>query len=195
MARKIDRLQAANMSNRGVQTWSQRVAEQIEANFADAEAATAAAAAAAADALSAATQALAAINAANAVKLTDKISASSVVPANVLSATDAGTDATVTVAAHTRVYGDSTQLSVGGHNFTGKAYSTKYAVYYDDTTCADTSPTYRITTTLSNAVANFASGRHFVGIVTTPASGGGATSGGSSAPGTDPADKPDFSTL
>lgn len=174
----------ARFSQDQFQVWWQAVLASLKAELGALAAAQAALAAA-----------VAAQSTADTVKRTDKISGSSVVPANVLSASDAGSNASVTVAAHTRVYGDGSQLSVGGHTFTGKSYSTKYAVYYNDATTSDTTPTYQITTTLSNAVANFATGRHFVGTITTPAAAAGPTSGGTSAPGTDPADRPDFGTL
>jgi hypothetical protein len=104
-------------------------------------------------------------------------------PSVTLAASDAGSNTTVTVNAHTRVYPDGTQLAVSGGSFTGKAYSTQYGVYYDDATLADTTPTYQITTDIKTAQANYAAGRHFVGVVTTPAAGGGSTGGGTSPPG------------
>jgi hypothetical protein len=120
---------------------------------------------------------------ANTVHTTDKISVSATVPSTILNAFDAGTDATITVAAHTRIYGDGTTVTVGSPvNITGLAYSTTYAVYYDDPTTSTTSPSYVATNILSHAQANYASGRHFVGQVSTPASGGGSTSGGNSPP-------------
>jgi hypothetical protein len=115
-------------------------------------------------------------------KRNDKISASATSPSNILTASDAGTDATITIASHTRLYGDATSLSVTGGSITGLAYSTIYGVYYDDTTTANTTPTYHATTTLKNAMANFAAGRHYCGQVTTPASGGGSTSGSGAQP-------------
>jgi hypothetical protein len=76
MFRRLDRLQAANMNNRGVQTWSQRVCEQIETAFDDLDAQIADIAAALAAATAAQTAAAAAAAEATAVKTTDKISAS-----------------------------------------------------------------------------------------------------------------------
>jgi len=58
------------------------------------------------------------------------------------------------------------------------AYSTEYAIYYDDPTTANTTPTYHATTALNNAQPNFIVGRHYVDQVTTPAAGGGSVSGG-----------------
>lgn len=108
-------------------------------------------------------------------------------PTNVLTAADVGSTATITVAAHTRVYPvqgtyDVADVSVGGGTITGLAFSTEYAVYYDDTTLASTTPTYQATTTIKNAQVGAAAGRHFVGTVTTPADGGGGTTGGGGYP-------------
>lgn len=107
----------------------------------------------------------------------------------ILSASDAGTDATITVANHTRVYPVQGTIAVPPVTFTntpfaitGLAYSTTYYVYYDDTTLASTAPTFLATTSSATAQVGAAAGRHFVGFVTTPASGGGATSGGGGAP-------------
>ena len=190
MARRLDRLQGANVTGRGVLTWSQRVAEQIESNFADiedaiaaAQAAADAAAAAAADALAASTAAAAAQTTANTVKRDDAISGSWTSPGNVLSATDAGSNATITIAAHTRKYGDATSVSVNGGSLTGKSYSTKYYVYYDQTSRAGGAVSYVATTSATTASYNAAAGRHFMGTITTPAAGGGSTSGGPTPPG------------
>ena len=104
-------------------------------------------------------------------------------PSAVLSAADVGSDCTVTVANHTRVYPvqgdiDVADLAVTGGTVTGLSFSTVYYIYYDDTTLADTTPTYQATTSSATAAAGAAAGRHFVGSVTTPADGGGDTSGG-----------------
>lgn len=105
-------------------------------------------------------------------------------PSLVVSAVDAGTDATVTVANHTRIYGDGSQVAVTGGAFTGKAYSTTYAIYYDDPTLSDTTPTLVITTNIAEAQNNYADGRHFVATIATPAAAGAPTSGGTTPPGT-----------
>jgi len=115
---------------------------------------------------------------ANTTKTTDKISASATVPSVVVSASDAGSSATITIAPHTRQYGDGTALVAAGGSITGLAYSTEYAIYYDDPTTANTTPTYHATTALNNAQPNFIVGRHYVDQVTTPAAGGGSVSGG-----------------
>lgn len=146
------------------QRYMDRLCQNIESNFNDLASAVAAIAAAQATA--------------NAVALNDKISASATDPSVVVTATDAGTDATITIAAHTRRYGDATTLAVAGGSLTGKAYSTLYAIYYDDSTVSDTTPTYVATTVLKDAQPNAAIGRHYVDQITTPASGGGGTGGG-----------------
>jgi len=112
-----------------------------------------------------------------AVTTANAISASWITPSSVLTATDAGADATITVANFTRFYDDGTSAVITGGAITGLSYSTLYSVFYDDTTRADTTPTFQATTLGGQARHNFAPGRHFVGTVTTPASGGGGTTG------------------
>lgn len=110
-------------------------------------------------------------------------------PGSVLSATDAGSDATITVANHTRIYPvqgivDVADVAITGGTITGLAYSTTYYVYYDDTTLASTTPTYLTTTVAADAQVGAAAGRHCLGYITTPAAGGGGTSGsGTGVPG------------
>ncbi len=95
---------------------------------------------------------------------------------NPLSATDAGANATITIAAHTRVYGDGTTLAIAGPTaLTGLAYSTLFYVYYDDATRADTTPNFMTTT--SAATAAQSGDRHLVGSVMTPAAAAPPTTG------------------
>lgn len=113
--------------------------------------------------------------------------ASYTVPTVVLTAADVGSDATITIAAHTRVYPvqgtyDVPDVSISAGSITGRAFSTKYWVYYDDTTLAATGPTFVSTTTQLTAQMGTAAGRHLVGVVTTPADGGGGTSGSGGLP-------------
>ena len=84
-----------------------------------------------------------------------------------LTATDAGTDATVNISAHTRIYGDSSSVSVSASSITGLAYSTDYWVFYDDPTRAGGAVTYQHSTDPADAVQT--GDRHSVGAVTTPA--------------------------
>lgn len=120
---------------------------------------------------------------ADAVKLRDTIAASYTTGGALLSASDAGTDATITVAGHTRYYNDLTPpVAITGAVLAGLAYSTLYYVYYDDETLSDTTPAFVATTVATEAQANAAAGRHAIGSVTTPASGGGSSSGGGYVP-------------
>jgi hypothetical protein len=119
--------------------------------------------------------------AADAVTRDNSISASWV-SGLTLSASDAGTDASITIPDHTRFYDDTTSLAITGATLTALAYSTEYHIYYDDPTRADTTPTFLTSTTAATAAANRAAGRHYVGSITTPAAGGGSTSGGGSEP-------------
>lgn len=103
-------------------------------------------------------------------------------PTVVLTAADVGADATITIADHTRVYPLKGPLQIEdvdviGGTITGLAFSTTYYVYYDDETLTDTTPTYVATTSLQDAQVGAASGRHFVGRITTPADGAGNTTG------------------
>lgn len=117
-----------------------------------------------------------------AVTLSNAISASWIQPGSVVSASDAGSNATITIANFTRYYDDTTSVAVTGGAITGLAYSTTYAVYYDDSTRANVTPTFVATTTVAHARHNYASGRHYLDTVTTPASGGGGTTGGGYTP-------------
>jgi hypothetical protein len=187
-----------------LKNWGQRVVEQLEealatqqttiddlaAAVADIAAAQAAADAAQADAdaaqttaNTASTTATTANTTATTVKRDDAISSSWTSPGAVLSASDAGATATIAIAAHTRKYGDNTSVSVNGGSKTGLAFSTQYSVYYDQTSRNGGSVSYQTTTDPNNALPNAAAGRHFVGKITTPADGGGSTSGGFTPPG------------
>ncbi|MGE5566160.1 MAG: hypothetical protein ACM3YN_08400 [Parcubacteria group bacterium] len=152
----------------------------IEA-IAAAQAAADAANAAAADAQAAAETADAAATSAQTVA--DAVDASASLNASyttglTISATDAGTDATITISAHTRIYGNGTSVSVSGGSVTALSYSTTYWLYYDDAARAGGSVTYHATTTDVDAfVSPTNPDRHFVGAVQTPASGAGATTG------------------
>lgn len=119
-------------------------------------------------------------------------------PSSVLSGTDEATGASITIAAHTRVYpvqgsidvadvviSAPVTLTVEADGTTGIVNAVQYSVYYDDTTLADTTPAYKaVQTATSHADAQpgAAAGRHFVGVVTTPANGAGGTTGTGGAP-------------
>lgn len=103
-------------------------------------------------------------------------------PTNVLSAADVGTTATITIAAHDRIYPvqgtvDVPDLSILAGSVALLLFSTEYHIYYDDTTLADTTPTFQATTDRATAQVGAAAGRHFVGTISTPADGGGGTTG------------------
>lgn len=84
-----------------------------------------------------------------------------------LTATDAGSDATVSISAHTRVYGDGTTVSVNSGTLTGLSYSETYYIYYDDPTRAGGAVTYLSSTSEADGIQ--AGDTHLVGLVTTPA--------------------------
>lgn len=185
MARRLDRLQAANMGKQGLLTWAQRVCEQIETALdgIDEElGALAAAQAAQASADAAQTTATAAQTTADTVQRDDAIADSITIPGEILTATDAGTDATITIANHTRQYNDGLSRAITGASITALSYSTLYYIYYDKTTRAAGAQTYHATTTAKTALPATAAGRHFCGSITTPGSGGGGTTGGYTPP-------------
>ena len=186
MAFELPRLPFVGFTQEQFQIWWQQIAEAIEEQIGAQQTAIdalAAAVAAQASADAAASDAADAQNTADTAKRDDAISASWTSPGAVLSASDAGSNATITIAAHTRKYGDGTQLNVSGDTITNRNYSTTYYVYYNDANRSDTTPNYQSTTNPNTAAPNAGAGRHFVGKIVTPASGGGATSGGTVPPG------------
>lgn len=103
-----------------------------------------------------------------------------------LSATDAGTTATIAIAAHSRVYSDKT-VSVSASSITGLAFGTFYWVYYDDAARAGGAVTFAaLDPAVDDAADAFNSethpARHSVGYITTPADGAAGTGGGGSGP-------------
>ena len=165
MAFALPRLPVSGASAAEMQIWWQQVVEAIEAQENSQNTLIADLAATQADLT-------------NAIRDIARLS-SYTAPTNVLTAADVGTDCTVTIAAHTRIYPGSfvADLAVGGGSVTGLSFSTAYYIYYDDTTLAVTAPAYQATTNAATAQVGAADGRHFVGVVTTPADGGGATGG------------------
>lgn len=152
--------------------------DSLDERIEDIEAAQAAAVAANAAAVAANTAA------ANAQTTADNIEASaeladSYVSGATISATDAGSDATVSVSAHTRHYPqpDSTtdDVAVNAGSVTGLSYSTLYYIYYDDEDRSGGAVTYLATT--SEATAAQIGDRHCVGAITTPAAAGADTGG------------------
>lgn len=123
-------------------------------------------------ALDAAEVAQAAADAANAaaesVGEVSKLSGSGVTGMT-FTASDVGSNVTVTVSAHTRAYSDGTSVAVNGGSIAALAYSTTYYVYYNDPTFAGGAVTYLSTTVQTDAIQT--GDRHLVGQVTTPAAG------------------------
>lgn len=149
----------------------QRFAERIERRFDDIEAVLAAvqaaqAAAAAAQQTANATQAV--------ISLTDSYT-------NPVSTLTAASDGTVTVAAHSRVYGNGTSVAVNAGTVTGQTGNV--TIYYMDAARTGGAVAYKGTT---NPVAQTGD-THIVGQVAIPAAGQPATTGsGPAAPGYTP---------
>ncbi len=161
--------------------WWNEFANQIEASVNNINAALEAAgiAQAAADAAQAAanTAETAANNAQDAVDgVSNTLSVvDSGININPLSASDAGTDATITIAAHQRTYADGTTVDVDGSSLNGLAYETLYYIFYVDPSRLGGAVSYQSTTVDSEAAQ--VGDRHLVGRVTTPASGAPPSTG------------------
>jgi hypothetical protein len=93
----------------------------------------------------------------------------------VLTATDAGTDASITISAHDRFYADGTTVGVNGGTVTGLSYTTLYFIYYSDPSRAGGAVSY-VATTNSNDAAQLGD-VHYVGSIMTPAAAASNTSG------------------
>jgi hypothetical protein len=182
MTRKLDRLNASNSSGLAFQRLWQRNCELIESVFSDLQGQIDAIAAAQAAADAAQATADTAQTTANTVNRNDSISTSWTSPGTILTASDTGSAARITVSSHTRKYTDVSSKSITGGNINGLNYSTLYYVYYDDPNRSSGSQTYHATTNPNTALPGAAAGRHFCGSITTPAAGGGSTSGGVDAP-------------
>ncbi|MGL5737089.1 MAG: hypothetical protein ACRCYS_19680 [Beijerinckiaceae bacterium] len=166
---------------RGFQQWWQTFAKAIEDAFnaledtvaavaaAQAAADAANAAAAAADAAAASAQ-----SAADDATTVAALTASGVTGATI-TATDAGANVTVSVTAHTRVYGDGTNVSVNAGSVLAQPYATLVYIYYDDAGRAGGAVTYLAST--SQTMAAQTGDRHLVGQVMTPAAAAGPTDG------------------
>jgi hypothetical protein len=181
------------------QAWWQQFLEQLKAVLAaietelgaleEAQAAMQAAldAQAAADAAqttadSAQTDANTANTTANTVKRNDAITASYPAPGDVITVTDAGSSVTVSIDAHSRVYGDISNKSVNGGTVTGQPYNTALYIYYDDINRAGGSVTYHATSNPNVALPTKAAGRHFVGEAPALAAGDPPATGGTAPP-------------
>lgn len=163
--------------------WWQEVVERVETSFNRLESivldiqavqqAAANAQQAANDAQQAATDAQ---QAANSAGSTSKLSNSGV-DGLALSATDTGTDVTISVSNHTRVYSDSTQVAVSGGNLPGYTYETVYYIFYNDPEFLGGNVSYQVTTVKTEAAQTGT--RHLVGQIFTPAAGGTDSTGDS----------------
>lgn len=101
-------------------------------------------------------------------------------PSAVLTASN---DGNITIAAHTRVYGDGSSVAVNGGSLSGFSAGDYVSVYYDDPARSGGAVTYMGTT---SAVAQ-AGARHSVGQIAIPQSGEApSTGGGVAAPGYTP---------
>jgi hypothetical protein len=94
---------------------------------------------------------------------------------NPLTATDAGANATVSIAAFTMRCTGHTDVSVSSGSITALSYGTLYYIYYDDATLAGGAVTFAATTTKETAING--SGRFFVGSILTPVASGASTVG------------------
>lgn len=92
-----------------------------------------------------------------------------------LTSSDSGSRAAVYVTSHVRAYGDGSTISVSSGTVLGLDYATTYYICYDQATRVGGSVLYFATTDESQALQ--VNGRHFVGVITTPASGAANTSG------------------
>lgn len=148
------------------QTFSNAIVQEVGALQAAqiAEAAAVTAQAAASTATAAANAAQASVDGANATTAL----VTSTVSGNPISAEDAGTDATIVIDAHDRIYGDGTTAAVDAGSLTGLAYSTRYWVGYIDASRTGGAVTYTASTTVKGNGSGDPS-YHFVGAVLTPA--------------------------
>jgi hypothetical protein len=94
---------------------------------------------------------------------------------NPLTATDAGSNATVNIASFTMRTSSKGDISVNSGSITVLSYSTLYYIYYDDATLAGGAVTFIATTTKVTAING--SGRFFVGSIVTPAATAPNTTG------------------
>lgn len=95
-----------------------------------------------------------------------------------ISAADAGSNVTITISAHTRVYpyaSGNVSVSVSGGMITAQPYSTALYLYYHDASRTGGSVTF-LASTNPNAVAQVGD-VHSLGAVTTPAAAGSPASG------------------
>lgn len=168
---------ATGKPNATFQRYWQSFAEAIERSVngvISAQNAAAAAQATADEAEAKADQALAgdgSMNAATSLKLSYPVGVT-------ITGIDNGPDTGVLIGAHTRRYGNGDEVSVGAGALGAIPFSTEVIIYYDDASRAGGAVTYQSTTVLADAKSSDANpNRHYVGYVTTPASGDPPTDG------------------
>lgn len=98
---------------------------------------------------------------------------------SVLTATDAGASATISVASHSVTF-DFGTISYDAGTITGLLYSTTYYVYASDSAFAGGTVTWLATSNPNNLIAP---STYYAGTVTTPAALGGPVTGGGGAGG------------
>lgn len=103
-----------------------------------------------------------------------------------ITATDAGSDVTISVSAHVRHYADGSQVNVNAGSVTALSYSSHYWLFYDQASLAGGAVTYQATTNGPDALTTAAGGahpdRHLVGDVQTPAALGAPIPGDGAVP-------------
>lgn len=88
-----------------------------------------------------------------------------------LTGKDAGSNAVIVISAHTRRYGDGTEVSVNGGVVGSLSYNSFYYVYYDDAARAGGAVSYAAVGVASKSDAFYSAAhpdRHFVGTCNTP---------------------------
>lgn len=97
-----------------------------------------------------------------------------------ITASDAGSNATITISAHDRIYGDGSSVGVLGGSVAGLSYTMGYYIYYSDPSRTGGAVAYGASTDPNAAVQ--AGAIHSVGAVATPASLGSPTFGSPTLP-------------
>lgn len=97
--------------------------------------------------------------------------ANSYVTGATLTSSDAGSSATISISAHSRVYATNplTTVAVSAGTVTGLAYDTRYYIYYDQPSRAGGTVSYMASTTQSDVAQ--VNDRHSVGYADTPMAG------------------------
>lgn len=96
---------------------------------------------------------------------------------NPLTATDAGSNATINIASFIMRTSSKGDISVNSGSITALSYSTLYYIYYDDANLAGGAVTYNAT--VSKTIGIQGGGRFFVGSIVTPAATAPNTTGNS----------------